>query len=177
MKTKFVKNVNAPEVPVRIVEGAMFIIPNHPATQNEIGWYNPSQWEQWKDNIKPSLNNLGLDIEETMIGIWTTNEAVDNFHCHFDTFSDKYLDVKSARENLEKVDFWEYRKNNVFPEYFPVSLLKDLEEGDTLVLTTNGGIQFRLKISQIGYRYERFGRFEQVLKSICNVVNWETIEA
>jgi hypothetical protein len=66
------------------------------------------------------------------------------------------------------------------PEYMPFDILKDVKEGDSINIkipiwirridddgkAANATAEIKLTFQQKGYRYERFGNFEEVVKYV-----------
>lgn len=139
------------------INGKLFIIPNSPATKQNLGWYNPENWDNWAKEAQSRLNNFegNLTVEEPMIQVWATNKDCDNFADHIADYQKMIgADVEVASGN------------NRFPTHLPLSLLNGLKENDTLVLHLKRGIEIELTLSQTTTRYRRFGNFEDVLESI-----------
>lgn len=55
---------------------------------------------------------------------------------------------------------------NCAPSVLPYSLLKDKKEGDEVELESNVGFKYKLRFSQLPYRYSRFGSFDEVVNSL-----------
>jgi hypothetical protein len=55
--------------------------------------------------------------------------------------------------------------NENFATYLPASLFKGKKEGDKVVISTKWG-EVELTLSQLKYRYRRFGAFEEVMKKL-----------
>lgn len=125
--------------------GFMFIIPNQ---ARKVSDYDNKRAEAL-------LNLYGCSFGTEMVQIWTTNEAEDNWCDHGDPY---------GRE------FETGLKSHLFPGEFPREFFQDNQEGDLIVLDMedeNGEHHYQeCVLRQLGYRYERFGRFEEVLEKI-----------
>lgn len=151
------------------ITGKIFIIPNAPATEKEIGWFDVKDWEKWINKIQPKLDNFGLQAEEPMIEVWATNDEVDNFSNHQTGYAKMIGVVNNDLTSLSEEEKEEVRKKireNAFPSHLPYSLLKGLKENDTLTLHHKNGVVFYLKVSQTTTRYARYGNFEDVLEKL-----------
>lgn len=96
----------------------------------------------WKRLAKKLPNVSG---EEKMVQLWWFNPndsaGVDNTVCHFGD------------------------GHEIISEYVPASWIADLKEGESKVLTFNGG-KVTVTANQRSYRYGHFGNFEQVVAKV-----------
>ena len=159
----------------KTVTGKIFIIPNHPYTKKELGWYDMKNWDKWAEKAQSLLNNFDGDItvKEPMIQVWAGNDDCDNFACHQMDYAEMIGVVNpgfSYDEMNEEVRKEMRNKiyNNSFPTHLPYTILKDLKEGDTLTLNRKDGVEIILEVSQETTRYARFGKFEEVLENLVH---------
>lgn len=96
-------------------------------------------WERWAEKC-PNLSG-----EEKMVQLWWFNpndsRGVDNTVCHYGD------------------------GHEVISEYVPASWISDLKEGESKVLTFNGG-KVTVTANQTSFRYRRFGNFEDVVTMV-----------
>lgn len=118
-------------------QGFIFIVPNQAINGKR---ESAEFMQRWITLNGKSFSPLGIELseDETYIQVWVGNEENDNWTCDGE---------------------------NHFPSYLPLSILKDVKEGETINLKWNGE-DVRLRASQLEYRYRKFGKFEDVLKSI-----------
>lgn len=125
--------------------GFIFIVPNHTRLVNE---YDNKRMEAL-------VNLFGCGTTERLVQIWTHNADGDNWSDHGDPYGREF------ETGLRK---------DLFPNVFPKAFFEGLKEGDVLGLEMedeDGNIHFQnLVLKQQGYRYERFGKFEEVLEKI-----------
>ena len=133
-----------------------FIVPNACGTSKD--FFMDSQKKMAQDFFE--LNGKEFDEKEKLIQVWIHNERCDNMIDH-------YFQVPGT--NLSGQCFG----------YIPESFLKDIKEGDVKELIIPGhtydesgkhaAARFKMKIKfqQKGYRYERFGNFEDVVASLA----------
>lgn len=148
----------------KIIIGECFIIPNHPATKQELFWSEETEEEKekkFKEFMKKWVHSkIAVPMDETYIEVWcvTPGKKGSNWGSGFEMVSpenwDKDLDLEE-NENL----------GEQFPKWLPLCLLKDLKEGDVIYLNSKWGL-VELHMRQLRYRYRRFGNFEEVLKQI-----------
>lgn len=112
------------------------------------------------------LNGIGEPSElgkEKLVEMWFHNENSDNIECHGYFFEDEYCLFPGS-----------------FPRYLPARLFADKKEGDVIKVKIpccvvsqestpleskeEAMIIATITLQQLGYRYERFGTFEEVLK-------------
>lgn len=149
----------------KVVECGMFIIPNQLCTPQTVGWINPEAWDMFKQDQESYLEKFGLSAEDCMVQVWAINGDCDNFTDHFEEFAEKILGAPSEEMPRDATPEWYGLMRKIkFPGHLPYSILKDLEEGDTLVLNMYGTIEFRIKVEQLKHRYMEYGRFEECLK-------------
>ena len=119
----------------------MFIIPNMP---EDILFQIKESLPEMADNYIKRIENLignPVDIKESMVQIWVTSPDSDNW-------------TDNGHPELKER----------FTKYLPASVLKDVKEGDVLHFNLENK-QVELKANQLGYRYARFGKFEEVYES------------
>ena len=132
--------------------GDVFIIPNGLSVYEDLRIMQ----EFYKDLCE--LN--GVDpTGEQFVQVWICSDELntENMSCHGFRVNGNYM--------------------NAFCGDLPVSLVKDLREGDTVTVNfraypdINMGssdeiITMNLKLNQSDYRYRRFGNFEEVLRRL-----------
>ena len=121
-------------------KGFIFVIPNQALTEKREGFDFMNRWItlNQKDYIPLGIS---LSKEDTYVQVWVGDEEVDNWTSNSDKLGQR------------------------FPSWLPLSILKDVKEGDTIKLKWNNET-IELIANQLDYRYKRFGKFEDVLKSI-----------
>ena len=151
----------------KTVKGDMFIIPNETGLKNE---FEPTYWSGLLRERLARLAGIELKDDDEMVQVWIVSEKCNNWSDTFGGFQlvignhqwqeDGDGDVRSKRKNAHVVGY--------FPNYIPKRLLEDKKEGDIVELTCPeyGGIKIELTCKQIGYRYSRFGKFEEVLQRV-----------
>lgn len=146
------------------INAKLFIIPNHPYTKQELGWFDMKDWENWANRTQSLLDNFegNLTVEEPMIQVWATNNECDNFTDHMWQYAEMIGILLSQEESEE--DYKKIREER-FPSHLPYSLLKGLKEGETLTLRRKDGVEFEFELSQMTTRYA-FGNFEEVLEKL-----------
>lgn len=92
-------------------------------------------WERWAEKC-PNVSG-----EEKMVQLWWSSEDADNVTAH-------------------KGPGYE-----IVSEFVPASWVSDLKEGESKVLTFNGGT-VTVKANQSGSRYRGFGNFEDVVAMV-----------
>jgi len=127
------------------IVGDVFIIPNCPVRESD--WDGSfrliakEQWTRFKNRIHRVINEKE---DEAYVQVWccTPGDNESNWSCHH-----------------------EMPDNENFATYLPVSLFKGKKEGDSVVVNTRWG-EVVLTLSQLKYRYRRFGAFEEVMKKL-----------
>jgi hypothetical protein len=117
-----------------------FIVPN--------GWMYVGDLPAYakEDTLDSIKRTYGLELQDhdVLITLWTVDpeeEGDSNIECHG-------LNHDSSRR---------------FSHYAPLSLFENKKEGDTVTFSGAYGT-FEVKLCQLGYRYRRFGAFEEVLR-------------
>ena len=143
-----------------VVKGNIFIIPNK---AEKLSRYEPHS-KMW---LLGQLDFFGIEPEkhdDLMIDIWVTSEKEENWG-HFGGFQNE------ANVVFDEDD--ESRKNRMlgyFPSHIPEHVFRGKKEGDIIRLHHKEyGIDIELTCKQQGYRYQRFGTFEQVLEYVLEV--------
>ena len=107
------------------------------------------------------LAGINLEEEDYLIEVWATSPQCDNWTSVYGGFQSLF-GVKLPEDRSEKDYLIGY-----FPKLLPVKLFKGKKEGDTIVLhCPEYNITVELTLNQLGYRYGRFGKFEEVLKKV-----------
>lgn len=124
-----------------------FIIPNA-ITKSAKGSY-------WYDMISSELSEvLGINElkdEQEFIQLWYHSDDSENWQDH------------GIPEDLVPKE----KKGEKFymPSYLPLEMVKDMKEGDKIILNVLGtDVEFTAQ--QLGYRYCRFGKFENVMSEL-----------
>ena len=144
-----------------VLKGEFFIVPNKARK------YSEPETEFQKEEAQ-ELKDIYLDkYQEPMVQIWAWDgEDFDS------NWSDHGIEI----EKLKGVDFeineFQHGKwrEGLFLHHMPSSWLEDKKEGDHLYLQYQNkdgkSLYFDLECKQLGRRYERFGKFEEVLQSV-----------
>lgn len=88
-----------------------------------------------------------LNPDEVQVQVWCHGSGSENW-------ADHKVEVNGELE--------------FFPGLLPFSLLAGVKEGDTITFEWHG-TQVELTARQQGYRYQRFGMFEDVLRDVVEV--------
>ena len=88
----------------------------------------------------------GVLPDDLLVQLWYTGEGVDNWCSH---------------------DYGKGGKGWVVSEFVPARWIKDLKEGETVTWSLPRG-EVTVTANQLGYRYKRFGRFEDVVQGLIN---------
>ena len=141
---------------MRTLDGNFFIVPNRLFRYAELR----NEDENGNDDglfTRKYGNITGLDYQDDdlMVEFWATSPQCENWHCH---------------------EWNELGKEEVMgrlPNHLPARLLAGVKEGDEIVLhfrannaETPYSYELRLTAHQLGYRYERFGSFEETLAGL-----------
>ena len=160
----------------QVLEGDVFIIPNGLVAPSNIYVYEEDNlpykevWtkknEKYRETRDYYLKVSGIkEFSDSagLVEVWCATPGPDdsNWSCHG-------IDLleEPKRENFSSLE--EYRaarKNNSFVSHLPSELFSNKVEGDTVEFESKWGT-IRLKLSQLKYRYRRFGPFEAVLKQL-----------
>lgn len=168
--------------------GEFFIIPNY------FSRFKAEDTRSY-ESIQKELSEFGLQLKnkDYLVQIWATGSGSDNWQSHGNRDLSKFLYLEENsklgkiheslnlllvkgilnEEEFERLsrkadiqymeDMWNYR----FPSYLPYNLLKDLKEGDEIILTHNKlGRKIKLIAKQQGYRYGGWGPFQGVLNQV-----------
>jgi len=139
----------------------------------------PNPISEFKDFFESSKEGIAIETkkffniipnEDTkFVEIWVTNQDCNNFSCH--DWTDAFIDWEEYKE-LPKEVRSDLRS---FPAYFPLSIFDGINEGDTIILTPEfngvGKIQIEIKCQQLGFRYQSYGEFQDVIKYL----DWLTV--
>lgn len=132
-----------------------FIVPNACGTAKD--FFMESQKKMAREFFE--LNGKEFTEDMKLIQVWLHNKKCDNMVDHY---------FKVPGTELSGQCFG----------YIPVSFLKDIKEGDVKELVIPGhtydkdgnyscaGFKMKIKFQQHGYRYQRFGNFEEVVASL-----------
>lgn len=103
------------------------------------------------------------DPDEIWVQVWISGNNKEN---------DNYTDHTYPEEEREALQIpkWAKKPDDVVfaPHHLPLSVLKHVKEGTTLEFTGWYGTKVRMTFKQKGYRYERFGNFEDVLQHVVS---------
>ena len=114
----------------------------------------------WAQQSAKDCEELGtkFDIDnDAMVQIWITDEAHDNLTAHMGD---------DVRKELYGKTYDEYKYNKCVPGYCPARLLGGKKEGDTVTFTFPTGVTVECELCQLGYRYRRWGRFEDAFNHV-----------
>lgn len=105
--------------------------------------YRPILYGTGKHYQGEKLKEAGFKLapDELLYEIWACNDECSNWH------RDKKKPYK------------------IFPSHLPMSILKDLEEGDEIGLKLKNGFKCVVKASQIGSRYEENKKSFQAMRN------------
>ena len=111
---------------------------------------------------KVLINNEELgtkfDIDnDAMVQIWITDDDHDNLTAHMGD---------DVRKELYGKTYDEYKYNKCIPGYCPARLLENKKEGDHVTFTFPTGVTVECELCQLGYRYRRWGRFEEAFNHV-----------
>lgn len=148
----------------KVIVGECFIIPNAPATKQELFWSEETE-EKKEEKFKSFMqkwvhNKIQVPTDSTYIEVWcvTPDKKGSNWGSGFEMVSANNWDKDLNSEENENL-------GEQFPKYLPLCLIKDLKEGDKIVFPTKWGL-VELTMRQLAYRYRRFGKFEEVLQKL-----------
>ena len=140
----------------QIIKGNIFIIPNmlfKPSSESEF------HVEQFNRSIKPKIEAVvGREVstDEVYVQVWAFDPSDNNSN---------WADHSWPGEEITR-----------FPHYLPYKELEGLKEGETIKLESENFV-ISLTADQLGTRYRKFGRFEEVLKDRKEVWDaWENGE-
>ena len=154
------------------INGGAFVIPNDSRRFKSFNNMSGSKYTADYLIELARLNNIELTGEDKIIQMWFHSKEVncDNICDHGFTIN----------ENGEKIYVKAYKL-----QWVPEKLLRGMKEGETLKLIVPGVTIYRDKLSSIrndqseegimtisavcqqqGYRYARFGKFEEVVKNV-----------
>ena len=148
----------------KTVIGDFFIIPN-------------DKVDQFQPFNKPFFDQFeGVNEQGPFVQIWAANDECDNFQANWKDYlpligidtPDSEGSVKDAKGQTHH--FGKF----TFPLYLPLYMLEGIKDGDQLTLTwknQNGvskydEVEFILTASQLKYRYNHLGNFEETLKRL-----------
>lgn len=145
-----------------VVELSCFCIPNYATYFGDF----VSCQQDWQ---KRRLQLLGIPApagdDDLMIQVWLHDKEHDNLTDHGipDAMCKK---LGAQHKELDgELYYQEYA-----PSVIPLSVLKDVKEGDTLTFTAPSGAKVRITFSQEGRRYSEFGDFAKcVYKAIHGI--------
>lgn len=140
----------------QVISGNIFIIPNmlfKPSSESEF------HVDQFNRSMKPRIEKIvGREVSENevYVQVWAfdPNDNDSNWSDHS----------------------WPGEEITRFPHYLPYKELEGLKEGEKITLESES-FKVSLTADQLGTRYRRFGRFEEVLKDRKEVFDaWENGE-
>lgn len=121
--------------------------------------------------------------KELLVEVWVHDfdkndeNYCDNWGCHYKQvpgWDDKLKeDLQKAKESGDEekiVSLKEKMYDERWPYCLPVSVLKNLKEGETISCQFKG-VNVALKANQLGARYRGFGRFENLLDRLVGIYN------
>lgn len=149
----------------KTVKGEVFIIPN--PTDTLKNFCSP----EWIAEKCKRMLGVEAKPEDELLQIWICSEKCDNWSCTFGGFQSELGSkfptlVESWKKSKEEQK--ETRLLGYFPEYVPKSLFEGKKEGDVVTFTCPeyDNVEIALTLNQLGYRYKRFGRFEEVFEKV-----------
>jgi hypothetical protein len=156
------------------VTGSVFIVPNDLLDITDEEWVpefvRDGKLEQLRRLSISDKDRNGNPMQVYMVGltgdpgllvqVWYCDETCDNWGSH-------------PRHDLDNSRRGPFFGSNGLSDHLPVALFDDKAEGDTITLnyTSQAGDQYRLvlTLNQQGFRYRRFGNFEEVLQRLVEV--------
>lgn len=127
-----------------VLKGSMFIIPNTALSPSSY-WGQEAFDELVSDHVNSAAKVLDLrthDLsKDRMVQVWVHSSECENWGDHIHPVIGR------------------------FPSHVPAKWLEGLAEGDTLAIVGHKA-KMLIRCQQHGYRYQRFGTFEQVLKQV-----------
>ena len=149
------------------LNGDVFIIPNSSACFNRetLKGYNLDFWSdineqynllKWREK-KEEFSNSEFETEE-FVELWFANEDIDNWFDH-GVYDESETQWRPLTKNLPKTLFYGKKEGDKvsFSMIF-TSRINDMEVRKRVPVT--------LTLSQLKYRYKRFGTFEECLKTV-----------
>lgn len=135
--------------------GEFFIIPNHFYLIDESDTENPFNGRIIKD-----MKDLGLSVKngDYLVQVWAVGSSSNNWSCHGNAELIEFLFPENKKEKESRT----YR----FPQYLPYDILKDVKEGEEIILTHSSGKKIKLVANQSSYRYRSYGPFQNVLARV-----------
>ena len=158
------------------INAGAFVVPNHATTFGYIKKHGLSSTYEYLCDLA-KLNGIELKDDDKIVEMWFHSKELD---C--DNMADHGFETKLS--NGHKI-ICQPRKL----QWVPAKMLENVKEGDLITLITPGNayydedyhvlnvrkaakkIDLILSISAVcqqqGYRYKRFGNFEDVVKLVC----------
>lgn len=140
----------------------IFIVPN-PIDVVKPGSFDETHFLHWlqvkAEKIGLHVNGEKVDFKtnDPIVQIWWTGSGSENWGAH------------GLPEELcgsaPDATYDECLERDFMIDNLPYRLIKDLKEGDTLSVEINGHV-VEVVANQLGYRYKRFGTFEEVLSKL-----------
>ena len=145
-----------------IKNAKLFIIPNQAMTKDNLVLRPGEKPEDslWFRLAKERAEELGetFDIDrDAEVQIWVTDDNNDNLTSHM---------PDEIRKELFGKTFNNFGYNKCFTGFVPARLLEGKKEGDHVTFTFPTGVQVECELCQLGYRYRRWGKFEDALDSV-----------
>ena len=141
-----------------IKNAKLFIIPNGACHKSNLCLLKDEKAEDslWAKQAAQWCEELGtnFDIEtDAMVQIWICDDNHDNLTSHIGD---------DVRMELYGKTYDDFKFNKCMPGYCPARLLEGKKEGDHITFTFPTGVTVECELCQLGYRYRRWGRFEDV---------------
>lgn len=145
-----------------IKNAKLFIIPNTAMHKENLYLLKDEKAEDtlWAKQAAKDCEELGtkFDIDnDAMVQIWITDDDHDNLTAHMGD---------DVRKELYGKTYDEYKYNKCIPGYCPARLLENKKEGDHVTFTFPTGVTVECELCQLGYRYRRWGRFEEAFNHV-----------
>ena len=148
-----------------IKNAKLFIIPNSALTKDSLVLLDGEKVEDslWASFAKARAEEVGstFDIDrDAEVQIWVTDDNNDNLTSSM---------PDEIRKELFGKTYEEIGYNKCFTGFVPAKLLEGKKEGDIVTFTFPTGVQVSCELCQLGYRYRRFGKFEEALDYVLPV--------
>lgn len=130
-----------------VIKAKVFIIPNALYSKANIWAETEKEATEIFDKfIKSQHQDIEVPMGTKYVQVWAYNKDCDNLCRHH------------------------YLNGEDLPEYLPVDLFDGKKEGDIVTFDSKWG-KVELTLAQKGSRYERFGTFDSVLKTLIKKDN------
>lgn len=153
------------------IKATMFIVPNRAITVKEQRDWDYSSVKQIENLVEKELKD-----EEKLIEIWVFDDnekdenSSGNWACHGRYIPSWDEEMSSIIKNCNpeiKKGLLKIKKENRWPMWLPLSTISSLKEGEKINLKWKSNI-IELTANQTGTRYNRYGKFEEVLQRVIN---------